>query len=72
MSKYEKIIVLSNEIEAKLMDEILKDRQIPHMIQSYHSSAYGSIFQFSGGWGHIEAESKYRDQIVSIYNELKK
>ncbi|WP_432408787.1 hypothetical protein [Wukongibacter sp. M2B1] len=72
MSKYEKIIVLNNEIEARLMDEILKDRQIPHIIQSYYSSAYGVIFQFSGGWGHIEAESKYRNQIISIYNEVKR
>lgn len=71
MDRYEKIIVLNNEIEARLMNQILNDRQIPHIIQSYHSLAYGVIFQFSGGWGHIEAESKYRNQIISIYSELK-
>jgi len=71
MKEYKKVITLNNEIEAKLMEEILKEREIPHIIQSYYSFAYGVIFQTNRGWGHIEAESKYYDEIVSIYNDLK-
>lgn len=71
MEKYKKIIVLNNEIEARLIEEILKERQIPHIIQSYHSAAYDGIFQLNKGWGHIEADVKYEEEIISIYNDLK-
>lgn len=35
-----KILILDNEIEAKLLDSILTERDIPHRIKSYHDSAY--------------------------------
>ena len=34
-----KILVFKNEIEAMLLDEILTDKQIPHIIRTYHDSA---------------------------------
>ena len=71
MSKYSKVIIFNNEIEADLMDEILKEKQIPHLIQTYHSEIYDGLFQLNKGWGHIEAEKEYHDEIKSIYNDLK-
>ena len=67
-----KILVLNNEIEAKLLSEILKDRNIPHLIRSYHDSVYDGLWQIQSGWGHIEAPQEYKEQILSIYNELSK
>lgn len=68
---FKKILTLNNEFEATLMEEILKDRNIPYLIHSYHSIPYGGIFQVSKGWGHIESQPRYEEIIVSIYNDLK-
>ena len=70
MSKTVKILTLDNEIEAKLLNDILSERNIPHVIRSYHDSAYDGLFQSHAGWGHIEAPEEYRDQIQSIYREM--
>jgi hypothetical protein len=70
MSKHVKILVFQNEIEAMLLDEILTDKEIPHLIRSYHDSAYDGLWQNQSGWGHIEAPEKYKDEITIIYNEM--
>ena len=40
MKEFKKIQILENEIEARLMDSVLNERDIPHRIKSYHDSAY--------------------------------
>ena len=70
MEKTVKILTLQNEIEAKLLSDILNERDIPHIIRSYHDSAYDGLFQSYSGWGHIEAPGQYSDEILSIYREM--
>lgn len=70
MEKAVKILVLNNEIEAKLLDEILKERNIPHLIRSYHDSVYDGLWQLQTGWGHVEAPEAYKEEITKIYEEL--
>jgi hypothetical protein len=70
MDEYKKIVVLDNEIEARLMDSILTDRNIPHRLKSYHDSAYDGIFQAQKGWGHIEAPVGYQEEIIAIHADL--
>ena len=70
MSKHVKILVFQNEIEAMLLHEILTDKEIPHLIRSYHDSAYDGLWQNQSGWGHIEAPEEYMDEITLIYNEM--
>ena len=65
-----KILILENEIEAMLLDEILTDKNIPHLIRSYHDSAYDGLWQSQSGWGHLEAPDEFRDEIMKIYNEM--
>jgi len=72
MSDYKKIVILDNEIEASIMEDVLKDRDIPFVIQSYHVPGYDGVFQFHMGWGHVESEEKYREEILEIYNDIKK
>ena len=67
---FKKIVVLANEIEAQLMDSILTERQIPHLMKSYHDTAYDGIFQVQKGWGHVEAPESYRDEIMAIQEDL--
>ena len=70
MEGFKKIIVLQSCDEAEVMDAVLKQREIPHRIRSYHDSALDGIFQISKGWGHIEAPEEYRDEIKEIYSGL--
>lgn len=70
MEKFEKITLLNNEFEARLLEEILKDKNIPHIIRSYSDSAYDGVWQLQHGWGHIEAPNKNKDEIIAIYKEI--
>jgi len=70
MSAPVKILVFKNEIEAMLLDEILTEKQIPHLIRSYHDSAYDGLWQTQSAWGHIEAPEDYRKEILETYNKM--
>jgi hypothetical protein len=72
MDNTEKILILDNQIQAKLMEEILTDKNIPFIIRSYHDSAYDGLWQMQSGWGHIEAPPKYRDEILEVFNIISK
>ncbi len=71
MEKFKKIIVLNNEVEAQLLDAVLEEKQIQHLMRSYHDTAYDGLWQQQQGWGHVEAPEKHRDQILSIYRDLR-
>ena len=60
--------MFKNEIEAMLLDEILTEKQIPHMIRSYHDSAYNGLWQSQSGWGHLEAPEEYAEEIRNTYD----
>jgi hypothetical protein len=70
MSETIKILTFLNEIEAMLLDEILNEKGIPHLIRSYHDSAYDGLWQLQSGWGHIEAPEEYKDDILSIFDQM--
>jgi hypothetical protein len=70
MSDCVKILVLANQMEAMLLDEILTEKEIPHIIRTYHDSAYDGLWQTRTGWGHVEAPEEYADEIVTIYNQM--
>ena len=65
-----KILTFRNEFEAMILDEILNEKGIPHLLRSYHDSAYNGLWQTKSSWGHIEAPEEYREQILQIYNEV--
>jgi len=70
MEEFKKILVLENEIEARLLDSVLNERNIPHRIRSYHDSAYDGIYQAQKGWGVVLAPPEYEEEIQSIYEDL--
>lgn len=70
MKEFKKILILENEIEAQLLDSILNEREIPHRIRSYHDSAYDGIYQTQKGWGRVDAPLEYKEEILSIYQDL--
>jgi hypothetical protein len=70
MDNFKKIVVLENDIEAGLLDSVLNERGIPHIMKSYHDTALDGIFQAHRGWGHVESSEEYEKEILSIYQEI--
>ena len=70
MERYKKIVVLNSDLEAKIVDDLLKDRGIPHRIRSYHDSAYDGLFQAQKGWGIVEAPEEFEDEIRNLCSAL--
>jgi hypothetical protein len=70
MSAPVKILAFSNEFEAMLLDGLLTEKNIPHIIRSYHDSAYDGLWQTQTSWGHLEAPEEYNDEILEIFNKM--
>jgi len=71
MEKVEHIAVLRNEIEAQLLAGELAELDIPHLMKSYYDAAFDGVYQFSKGWGHVEAPSEFRDKILEILTGIR-
>lgn len=71
MEKVERIAVLDDEIQARLLEAVLKERGVPHAMQSYFSIAYDGLFQLASGWGHVEAPGRYREEILAALREIR-
>ncbi len=71
MEGFVKIAIIENEIEAGLLDSILNERGIRHVMRSYYDTAYDGIFQTQKGWGHVEAPLSYRDEILKIISDIR-
>jgi hypothetical protein len=73
--KYEQtfvnIAILDNIIEAQLVDSILKERDIPHRIRSFHDTAYDGLFQFQMGWGALWAPASSKAVILEILHDVR-
>jgi hypothetical protein len=72
MDEYRKVATLENEIEAQLLDSILTERDIPHMMRSYHDTAYDGLYQTQKGWGIVNAPETFKDVILEILEDMRK
>ena len=72
MDDYVKVSVLDNEIEAQLLDSILDERDIPHLMVSYHDTAYDGLFQTQKGWGHVSAPTRFKQEILEILTDVRR
>jgi len=70
MDKTVRILIFNNEVEARLLSELLTERKIPHMLRSYHDSAYDGLWQTSSCWGQLDAMEEDREEIMKIFNEM--
>ena len=71
MDDYSKIATLDNDIEAQLLDSILTERQIPHLMRSYHDTAYDGLYQTQKGWGIVSAPETFKDEILEIVTDIR-
>ncbi len=67
----ERIVTLDTEVQAGLIDAVLSDRKIPHIMQTYHDSAYDGLFQLQKGWGVLLAPPEFRAEILAVIEDVK-
>ncbi|MBN1796993.1 MAG: hypothetical protein JW822_00330 [Spirochaetales bacterium] len=72
MADESKVVILNNQIEAQLLESVLKEKNIPHVIRSYEDFALDGIYQLQQGWGHVETPPQYLKQVREIYHDLSK
>jgi hypothetical protein len=53
-----------------LLDGLLTEKNIPHIIRSYHDSVYDGLWQTQTSWGHLEAPEEYAAEILEIFNTM--
>ena len=71
MENYKKVVTLDNHFEAQLLESILSERDIPHLMRSYHDTAFDGLFQTQKGWGYVSAPQEYLDEIMEILSDLR-
>ncbi len=67
---FERILEINNEVEARFLEKILEEKEIPFQIKSNHDTAYDGIFQVQLGWGHLLAPPEYKVAITGIFNDI--
>ncbi len=65
-------IKLNNQYESDIFTEVLEDYDIPYALIKNHSVVYDGIFENQFGWGYLEIENKYKEQVEKLYNEFTK
>ncbi|MBN2891881.1 MAG: hypothetical protein JXL97_08445 [Bacteroidales bacterium] len=65
-----KILSLNSEIETIRIKEILERNEIPHIIRSYHDTAYDGLYQSQYGWGELEADEKDEEKILALLKDF--
>ena len=65
-----RILPLDNESEAQRIKDILDRNNIPHLIRTFHDSAYDGLFQNQYGWGVLEADSADEKRILQLLEEI--
>ncbi len=69
--RYRRLLEIDNEVEAQLLSAYLTEQKVPHIIQSYHDSAYGPLFQSQMvAWGYLEAPKEYEPLIRQVHADI--
>ena len=70
--KIVRIVTLENEVEARLISELLNNKGIPHVLRLFYDSALNGIYQLQKWWGYIEAPERFTKEIKLLVNSLRK
>ena len=68
----EKVAVLQNEPEAMIIEQILNEENIPHLVKSYFDGAYGNLFQLGERWGELQCQPEDKQRVLSLLKEVRK
>lgn len=71
MTIYEKVEILDNDFEAQLLDSVLNERNIPHLMRSFYDTAFDGLYQAQKGWGYVGAPAEYHEEIRDILHDIR-
>lgn len=54
-----------------MIDSVLNDQRIPHMLRSYYDTAYDGLFQMQKGWGEVQAPAAFKETILEILESIR-
>lgn len=61
---------LENQIQAQALSGILAEEGIPHRIRRNGEALWGYAEQVQEGWGRLETEEEFYDQVEEIYQDF--
>ncbi len=70
--EFVKVALIETQFQAEIIDGVLEERGIPHIVRSFHSSAFDGLFQMTKGWGQVDAPARHKDEILVIMEDLAK
>ena len=70
VKKRPNVIPIEKEIDARYLESVLQDHEIPYHMVSYHDTAYAGLFQLEHGWGHVEVPLERVEEAEKLYQEV--
>jgi hypothetical protein len=61
-----RVHVLSNEIEAHVLHDVLEQEKVIHYVECYRDTAYDGLFQASRGWGAIITREEDSERALAV------
>lgn len=71
MAEIEQITIIDSYAEALLVENQLKQEEIPFVMQGFNDPAFGSFWRKQEGWGIVLAPIEYREQVLEIVDGLR-
>jgi hypothetical protein len=66
MGDEKKRLALQNQVEASLLEALLQQDGVPHLVHSFHDRAYDTLWQFQFGWGYVETPARYASGVEAL------
>lgn len=66
MSDFTKVHTLTNQFEADVLSDALKQAEIPVIVRPFRETAYAEIFVTQKGWGWIMVPHEFEDRAKNI------
>lgn len=54
-----------------MLESILIEHDIPHLIRSYYDESYAGLFQMTKGWGAVHAPAEHKETIQEWIDQLR-
>ena len=71
MDEEKRRLALNNQVEASLLDVLLQQDGVPHLVHSFHDRAYDTLWQFQFGWGYVETPARYASGVQALLELLR-
>ena len=64
------VLTLRSEMEAAMMEDILKDKDIPFVLSHFNDPGLTGFYTDLEGWGVIEAPEENAEEIRGLYDSI--